>query len=129
MSEEKHPTARSTVIDGDPQASSTAWIGIITALIVIDLVLFLQAFYFGEVRRENRIKIDAAAPLDLTQMRAEQERLLNGYRWIDKTKGIVGIPIEAGIGRVLANPDAWPVKEAARASTKGTSSGTAGGGR
>ena len=39
---------------------------------------------------------------DLLQFRAEEEKRLNGYYWIDKKKGIVHIPIERAMKEVAA---------------------------
>ena len=39
-----------------------------------------------------RLRTDAAA--DLQRFRAEEDRRLNSYGWIDREKGIVHIPIE-----------------------------------
>jgi hypothetical protein len=39
---------------------------------------------------------------DLVQFRAEEEKRLNGYYWIDKKKGIVHIPIERAMKEVAA---------------------------
>jgi hypothetical protein len=38
-----------------------------------------------EDRKEQRLKI-------LSDLNAENEKILSQYRWIDKSKGIVGIP-------------------------------------
>jgi hypothetical protein len=108
MSEADHEVRPSAVIDGDPQGATTAWIGIITALIVVVIVLFLQAFFFGAVRRENRLKVESTTSLELLKTRAEQQDRLNSYRWIDQSKGTVGIPIQAGMDLVLSAPNAWP---------------------
>ena len=36
--------------------------------------------------------------LDLRAMRAEEDKVLNSYAWVDQPKGVVRIPIDAGHG-------------------------------
>jgi len=38
---------------------------------------------------------------DLKAIRAEEDRLLNGYSWVDQPKGVVRIPVDRAI-EVLA---------------------------
>ncbi|HZR60724.1 MAG TPA: hypothetical protein VFA80_07230 [Xanthobacteraceae bacterium] len=47
-----------------------------------------------------RLQTDAAG--DLQRFRADQERRLNTYYWIDKDKGIVHIPIEQAMKKLAA---------------------------
>jgi hypothetical protein len=39
-------------------------------------------------------RLQTNPPEDLAQFRAEEDRRLNGYYWVDKKKGVVHIPIE-----------------------------------
>lgn len=45
-------------------------------------------------RREQRLK-------NLAELNAENEKILTQYRWVDKSKGIVGIPIDKAMNLVL----------------------------
>ena len=47
-----------------------------------------------ENRSEQRLKI-------LSDLNAENEKILYQYRWIDKSKGVVGIPIGRAMDLVL----------------------------
>jgi len=54
---------------------------------------------------------------DLLQMRAAEEKRLHSYGWVDRTNGVVRIPIERAIELVAqrglpARPDLPPRKEA-----------------
>ena len=49
-----------------------------------------------DVRKEERLKI-------LADLNAENQKILTQYRWIDKSKGIVGIPIDRAMNLVLAD--------------------------
>ena len=39
---------------------------------------------------------------DLVKFRQKEDAILNGYRWVDKQAGVVGIPIESAIGLLVA---------------------------
>ena len=47
-----------------------------------------------EAKAEVRLKT-------LADLNAENQRILTQYRWIDKTKGVVGIPVDRGMELVL----------------------------
>lgn len=44
-------------------------------------------------------------PTALRQMRAEEAKILQHYAWVDKTQGIVRIPIAKAMELVVARPD------------------------
>jgi hypothetical protein len=46
-----------------------------------------------------RLQTDAVA--NLRRFRAEEEKRLNGYSWIDKDKGVVRIPIEQAMKKLV----------------------------
>jgi hypothetical protein len=49
---------------------------------------------YDEVRKEQRLK-------NLAELNSENERILTQYHWVDKAKGVVGIPIERAMSLVL----------------------------
>jgi hypothetical protein len=49
-----------------------------------------------DVRKQERLKI-------LADLNAENQKILTQYRWIDKAKGAVGIPIDRAMDLVLAD--------------------------
>jgi hypothetical protein len=54
-----------------------------------------------------RLQIDPAA--DLAQLRAEKEEELNSYYWIDKQNGVVHIPIDQAMQKIVKNgADGFP---------------------
>lgn len=48
---------------------------------------------------QPRLQVDPGRELRL--LREREERVLTSYRWIDKEKGVVGIPIEVAMTRVV----------------------------
>jgi cytochrome c len=78
----------------------TIFIGSATILLSFGLFAMLLAIQRPSIstaddqRRELRLK-------NLADLNAENEKVLTQYRWIDKKKGIVGIPIDQAMNLVL----------------------------
>ena len=51
---------------------------------------------YDEQRRELRLK-------NLAELNAENQKILTQYHWVDKNKGVVGIPIERAMQLVLSD--------------------------
>ncbi len=63
---------------------------------------------FGaEAPPEPRLQLNA--PLDLKQLREQEDAVLNGYGWVDKSSGTVRMPIERAID-LLAQRGLPPLK-------------------
>lgn len=84
------------------------FVGILLLLVISPLVM-IAAFptTLADVRRvltveppQPRLQTDPSE--DLVQFRAEEQKRLNDYYWIDKKKGIVHIPIERAMKEVAA---------------------------
>lgn len=104
----------------DPDALTTATVGIVGTILVIAAVAFLQGLYESVNRREFQRKIVAEAPAELTDLRAAQLRKLSATAWVDKQNGIVAIPIEKAMALLVANPSwAAPIIVPAPPQTKG----------
>jgi hypothetical protein len=75
--------------------------GLIIVLLFAVLVVLLVWQRQGiptveDVRKQERLKI-------LADLNAENQKVLTQYRWIDKAKGVVGIPIDRAMDLVLAD--------------------------
>jgi hypothetical protein len=75
--------------------------GLIIVLLFAVLVVLLVWQRQGiptveDVKKQERLKI-------LADLNAENEKILTQYRWVDKSKGIVGIPIDRAMDLVLAD--------------------------
>jgi hypothetical protein len=67
------------------------------ALLVVLLVWQRQGIPTVEdVKKQERLKI-------LADLNAENQKILTQYRWVDKSKGIVGIPIDRAMDLVLTD--------------------------
>ncbi len=85
------------------------YVGVLVLLVISPLVLILG--YPGalpDVGRSLRInppgpRLQTDADSDLQRFRAEEEKRLNSYYWIDKQKGTVHIPIEQAMKKLVAD--------------------------
>ncbi len=71
----------------------SAVLGLVGAVALLVIIVTLQA-YFARLRRGEAGR-DAAAPppAELATLRARQLERIGGYRWVDRERGIVAIPI------------------------------------
>jgi hypothetical protein len=117
--------------DSEPNAPLTAVIGIVGAVLLFVVIVLLQAFFYHEDRAEQRRKAEAAPADQLALVRAEQQEVLSGYRWIDRRSGVVGIPVERamrlllerGESAVIGSPAATASSSKEGANTVARSSG------
>jgi len=87
---------------------AAVYVGVV-ALLVISCFVLTTAYpsALPDVRRTLRIappgpRLQTDPRGDLRQFRAEEEKRLNTYYWIDQQKGIVHIPIEQAIKKLAA---------------------------
>jgi hypothetical protein len=95
----------------DWQLGAVGWIfaGTLLLLVISPLVLML-AFprALPDVGRNLRIsppgpRLQVDPRKDLVRFRAEEEKRLNTYYWIDKQKAVVHIPIQQAISKLVKN--------------------------
>lgn len=92
---------------GDPDTTMTVVVGIAGVIVVLLTIILLQALYlqtesdlYAEVYREPL--------LDVVQVRAQQQELINGYLWVDRGLGIVRIPIDRAMELLAREAGAGP---------------------
>jgi hypothetical protein len=101
---EKHPI-EPHVDAPDPDALTTATIGIAGTIIVIVVVLFVQGLYERVSHAELARKVVAVAPEELRNLRAAQLTRLHATGWVDKKDGYVAIPIDRAMALLAADPN------------------------
>jgi cytochrome c len=79
--------------------ASAAFTALVMILLFVGFCLFLVVVRqtiptVDEYRREQRLKI-------LSDLNVENDNILSEYRWIDRSKGRVGIPIDRAMALVL----------------------------
>jgi hypothetical protein len=102
--------------------------GLFVTAIVVSVVVWLMFAYFDrretqrsgaasplattEVRQPPEPRLQIAPREDAARFRAEEDALLNGYTWIDRSAGTVRIPIEEA--KKLTLQKGLPVRESAQ---------------
>jgi len=89
----------------DPDALTTATVGIAGSLLVIIVVVFVQGLYERMNRAEFDRKVVAEIPGEIRNLRAAQLTRLNATGWVDKTNGYVQIPIERAMELLASDPN------------------------
>lgn len=86
----------------EPRTRVIAAFGLATLLLLGILILALQA-YVDRVR-EQQIFVKQLEPVaeDLRALRAREDGELNSYRYVDRAKGVVRIPIRRAMELLVA---------------------------
>ena len=90
----------------EPSASTIIVVGVTGVALLLFIIFGLQALYYNMEETENEAKVVSQAPEEITRLRAEQQEVLNGYRWIDQKNGVIGIPIESAMEQVVKETNA-----------------------
>lgn len=77
----------------EPKTSALMLLFVIGAILLIVVIIGLQAFFMRELRHEENIKFSENPNRELTQLQQGQLDRINSYRWVDREKQIVAIPI------------------------------------
>jgi hypothetical protein len=113
MDENKHPHIGHETTDVNVWAVGKFAIGLVIVCVVsIGLLFGLLKFFQSreETSMANTVEPTKLFPQpqlqktpipDLKAIRAEEDKLLNGYAWVDQPKGVVRIPVDRAI-EVLA---------------------------
>lgn len=86
----------------DPSATTGAVVGVIGAILLFVIVVVLQAVFYRADEAERARKVYSQPYEELVRGRSQQVEKLNSYRWVDQRAGVVGIPIERAMERVVA---------------------------
>jgi hypothetical protein len=86
---------------GDPNARPVVFVTVIGIIVLLITVFGLQGLYYQSEQREAQRKLLTPEYIDLQRMRAEQRANLAGYRWADREKHVVTIPIERAMQQVI----------------------------
>jgi hypothetical protein len=103
----------------DAEEPGSRFVGVFMAVTVLGLVLMLLGLqaYFDRVK-EQQIFVKQLAPIaeDLRNLRAREQAELHSYRYIDRGRGTVHLPIERAMelfaAEAAAGKLAYPTKPA-----------------
>lgn len=76
-------------------------VGVLLVILTFVIVLLLQAGFYRAESDEHVRKVVEPRNEELASALAAQQADLHAYRWLDKEKGRVGIPIERAMAEVL----------------------------
>jgi hypothetical protein len=113
MDETNHPKVGHETTDVNAWAIGKFAIGLVIVC-VVSIALLFGLLKFFQSREETSVantveptkmfpqpQLQKAPIPDLKAIRAEEDKLLNGYAWVDQPKGVVRIPVDRAI-EVLA---------------------------
>ena len=78
-----------------------AVIGIISVLLLIEIVVVAEAYFYNILEEENIAKQVDQPVWELREIVLSQQAELNSYRWVDRERRRVSIPIDRAIGRFV----------------------------
>ena len=73
-------------------------IGGVSGFLIIVLAIGIQAWFLREVQREVATKWDSTPLQPITDIKRAQEMNISQYRWVDKDKKRIAIPIDDAMG-------------------------------
>jgi ATP/ADP translocase len=94
-----------------------ALVGFISAIVFFASVIFLEVIFYQFQSQQRFADAASQPPLELTNLVQKQQARLAEYRWVDQKKGIVAIPIDRAMERVvveLSNSDRPARKEGSK---------------
>lgn len=92
--------------NGDPRILGAAVASLAGVILTVALVLFLEVLYYDSEEAQLQDKVYSQPVEALVRVRTQQEEELHSYRWVDREKGVVAIPIERAIQLVVGEAGA-----------------------
>ena len=89
-------------------------VGAVSGFVVIVLMIGLQAWFASEEQREITTDYSKSTNTQLTDLRTQQEAKITGYRWVDKDKKVVAIPIDEAKKLLIENNGKLPTTTPAK---------------
>lgn len=79
---------------GEPKSAAIAVVAVVCVVVLLLVILGAQAFYEHIHEQEVYEKVLAPVGEDLSALRAREDQQLHSYKYIDKSKGHVQLPID-----------------------------------
>jgi hypothetical protein len=92
----------------DLNTTKIALIGFISTVIVFALILLMMVLFHREMAEQNQLKVIDQPMVEYDTLVADQRAKLASYRWIDRKKKTVQIPIKQAIDLVLEELEKSP---------------------
>lgn len=85
--------------------------GLISLLFLGVVVIALHAWYLSAEQAEVQLKSADAPVLALETLKLDQKERINSYRWVDRDKQIVAIPIDQAMNLLIQNRGQFPTTQ------------------
>jgi hypothetical protein len=86
---------------GDLNLKLLAVIGIVSTLLLIEIVVVAEAYFYNTQEEEIIAKQVSQPSWELSEILLGQQTELNSYRWVDREKQRVSIPIDRAMKRYV----------------------------
>ena len=93
-------------------------IGAVSGFLVIVLSMGIQAWFLREVQREVAQKWDNTPLQPITDIKRAQEENISKYRWVDKDKKRVAIPIDEAMKLIVQQNQQKATTQSAQLNSK-----------
>ena len=90
----------------DVRVGFIAWAGVAIIVFLIVTVLAIQAYFDSLKSREEFVKILEPVSEDYKNLRAREDAELFSYKYLDREKGVVRLPIQRAMDLVVAEAKA-----------------------
>lgn len=84
-------------IQGDLNLKLLIVIGVVSTLLLIEIVVVMQAYFYNSLEAELVAKQVEQPSWELDQLLTAQQAELNSYRWVDRENRRVAVPIDRAI--------------------------------
>jgi len=86
---------------GDLNLKLLAVIGLVSALLLLEIVVVAEAYFYNTQEEEIVAKQVSQPSWELSEIILSQQTELNSYRWVDRDQKRVSIPIDRAIKRFV----------------------------
>jgi hypothetical protein len=80
-------------------------IGLVSAILLVEIIVGVEALLHRSLQEELQRKVISQPSWELTDLLVKQEEELNAYRWVDRKKRIVAVPIDEAIDMFVKQAD------------------------
>jgi hypothetical protein len=88
--------------EGDPNAGPLMYAIAVGTVVTIATIIVIVALHDARAGKEWQAKVNSAGAVpEVLHLRSAQEAALASYRWIDRKAGLVSMPIDEAIQRVV----------------------------
>jgi hypothetical protein len=88
---------------GDLNIRMLIVIGLLSAVLLVEIVVVAQAYFYNAQEAEIAVKQLSQPSWELSDLLLAQQSELNSYRWVDREKQRVSIPIDRAIQQFVQN--------------------------